>query len=89
MLRVTPVVPSAGDVEVTYGGGIETTEYEVYKLSTTVGELITEYEENLNAFTLKEIAPEKSSGSYYCPVHKWIGKCPEFPEGKDSESIQQ
>ena len=64
-------------------------ETEKNKLSTTVGELITEYEENLNAFTLKEIAPEKSSGPYYCPVHKWIGKCPEFPEGKDSESIQQ
>ena len=64
-------------------------ETEKNKLSTTVSELITEYEENLNAFTLKEIAPKKSSGPYYCPVHKWIGKCPEFPEGKDSESIQQ
>ncbi len=64
-------------------------ETEKNKLSTTVNELITEFEENLNAFTLKEIAPEKSSGPYYCPVHKWIGKCPEFPEGRDRESIQQ
>ncbi len=37
----------------------------------------------------EQIIPEKSSGPYYCPVHKWIGKCPEFPEGRDSESIQQ
>ena len=64
-------------------------ETEKNKLSTTVNELITEFEENLNAFILKEITPEKSSGPYYCPVHKWIGKCPEFPEGQDSESIQQ
>ena len=64
-------------------------ETEKNKLSTTVNELITEFEENLNAFTLKDITPEKSSGPYYCPVHKWIGKCPEFPKGQDSESIQQ
>ena len=64
-------------------------ETEKNKLSTTVNELITEFEENVNAFTLREITPEKSSGPYYCPVHKWIGKCPKFPEGQDSESIQQ
>ncbi len=63
-------------------------ETEKNKLSTAVNELITEFEENLNAFTLKDITLEKSSGPYYCPVHKWIGKCPEFPKGQDSESIQ-
>ena len=64
-------------------------EAEKNKLSTTVNELIAEFEENVNAFTLREITQEKPSGPYNCPVHKWIGKCPKFPEDPDSESIQQ
>ena len=58
-------------------------------LNTSVKELINEYEENVNAFTLKEITPDKPSGPYNCPVHKWIGKCPAIPEGQDSEVKQQ
>ena len=57
------------------------------KLLTTIKELMEEYEENLTEFTLREIIPEESSESYYCPVHKWIGKCPELHKGQDSESI--
>ena len=63
-------------------------EVEKNELSTQLNEFIREFEEDLKAFTLKDITKEIPSGPYYCPVHKWIGKCPEFPESHDSDSIQ-
>ena len=58
-------------------------------ITTKVRELITDYEENINLFTFKDFIKDKPSGPYICPVHKWIGKCPSYSEGHESESKKQ
>ncbi len=54
-------------------------------LTTKVNGLITEYKENIDAFTIKDSEPAISSDNFYCPVHDWIGKCPAFPEDQNKK----
>lgn len=58
------------------------------KLSKSLKSLITEYESSLNVFSLREIELAKLQGPYICPVHKWIGVCPEYDEAKERENIR-
>ncbi|MFC1489888.1 hypothetical protein ACFL6K_01630 [Candidatus Latescibacterota bacterium] len=55
------------------------------RLSKKVKELIAEYESNLNRFSLRELDLSKLQQPYNCPVHEWIGICPDYEEVKDLE----
>ncbi|MFC1552560.1 hypothetical protein ACFL6P_08365 [Candidatus Latescibacterota bacterium] len=64
-------------------------EEEKAKLVKTMQAHLEEYKSNLDSFTLRELELSKLPEPYRCPIHTFIGICPEYDYAKDRESKQK
>lgn len=55
------------------------------KMKKEVADFLEEYNNNLESFSLRELNLARLQEPYICPVHQWIGICPDYSETKENK----